>query len=69
MIDSREWVYIQSNNDNQSTKLEYNDEGGSIIFDGYWYTAGFRQQLEKRDTGENFLPFTETFEAIGKLTP
>jgi hypothetical protein len=67
LIDSCDWIFIESDKDNQSTKLEYDDKGGSITFNGYWHTTGFRAQLEKRYTGEDYLPFTEIFKTPIKM--
>ena len=69
MLEGNEWVYISSDNNSELTKLETTEESndGVITFDGYWYTKGFREQLEKHYTEDEILPFTETFETPVKM--
>jgi hypothetical protein len=69
MLEGDDWVYMSSDDNSAKTKLETSEESneGTITFDGYWYTKGFREQLEKRYTGEDVLPFTEIFETPVKM--
>lgn len=70
MLEGDDWVYMSSDDNSAKTKLEMNQESneGTIIFDGYWYTKGFREQLEKRYTEDEVLPFTEIFETPVKMS-
>lgn len=68
MVEGDDWVYMSSDNNSESTKLELKEEDGIITFDGYWYTKGFREQLKNRWRSDgDVLPFTETFETPVKM--